>query len=517
MSNKIIEISAQNATFKSIDNNIYNITFDPPIENGSVLSFKQGYLDLRQLGNSANDSFILSQDINCIITVAYYEQFLSNNENANTNATRFNLVDGTTPISKTDSKFFGRHFVLCLFKYALNEQFNTPRAKPDDFFDSVSVIKEEIKFTVTSGTYTSASIVEYINDNIQNYNFGTKLYTDTGINFPQTYTQAYTRYVELVNKYVDKRGEDYYAFLGFCRINDKGPVLNPADPEFYAYYYQQNVDDQTKIANLMIGTPEINLQNINNKLSWQYLHNPVYLITPSPNKTKTEVFFIQSISVDKTQDLWYGLRRGGVNLIDFEPSTFWFDLLGFSNDNLLPISSQTIKFTVNEENYTSIFQQFQTKDFIKSTTQPFIGLSDIDFFLNNDTISAQTDYDPSLAPIVDGSSKPVPQTVNSTIPVNAANVINFADLSSGGHFQLQIETGFKVNNYQDAKTKKNLSAIMSREYLNNGYLSVFDGGAQISIPENTSLTTITLSIIDPITKKLALNLGSNNSFYFEIE
>ena len=111
----------------------------------------------------------------------------------------------------------------------------------------------------------------------------------------------------------------------------------------------------------------------------------------------------------------------------------------------------------------------------------------------------------------------MPQTVNSTIPVNAANVINFADLSSGGHFQLQIETGFKVNNYQDAKTKKNLSAIMSREYLNNGYLSVFDGGAQISIPENTSLSTITLSIIDPITKKLAQNLGANNTFYFEID
>lgn len=511
MSNKIIEISAQNATFKSIDNNIYNITFDPPIENGNILSFKQGYLDLRQLGNSANDSFILNNDVNCILTISYYEQFLSNN--TDDNATRINLVDGTSAVDSTDINFFGRHFVLCLFTYGNNQQFNTPRASSTDFFDSVSVIKNEVNFKVPAGTYTSDSIVEYINDNIQNYNFGTELYSSRGINFPFTYTNTYIRYSDLALKFVDKRNDDYFKFLGFCRINDKGPVMNSFDPEFFAYYYEQDVDKPSTMASLMIGTPEINLQNINNKLSFEYLHNPIYDITASPNKTKTEVFYIQSIGTDNTQDLWYGLRRGGVNLIDFEPSSFWIDLLGFNNNNLIQIATKKI---LVKTQFEMDVDEFTTTNFINSTTQPFIGLSDLDFFLNNDTISNRTNFDPRLPSIKDGTL-PVTQIVNSTIPVSAPNVINFADVSSGGHYQLQIETGFKVNNYQDAKTKKNICAIMSREYLNNGYLSVFDGGAQISIPENTSLTTITLSIIDPITKRLALNLGANNSFYFEVD
>jgi hypothetical protein len=515
MSNKIIEISAQNATFKSIDNNVYNITFDPPIENGNILSFKQGYLDLRQLGNSANDSFILTEDVNCSITVSFYEQFLDNNETSDTNATRYNLADPTKAVNKTDLNFFGRHFVLCHFVYNVNE-FQKPPSSVDTSFTEVNIVKEEINFTVPAGTYTSDSIVEYINDNIQNYNFGTRLYSGDGINFPETYTNAYVRFVDLANKYTKMGGGEYFEFLAFCRINENKLITDYEDPEFYAYYYQQDIETPS-VANLMIGTPEINLQNINNKLSWQYLHNPVYLITPSPSKTKTEVFYIKSINTDKTQDLWYGIRRGGVNLVDFFPSTFWIDLLGFSNNNLLSITTKIIPKPFFDKINLFKADEFQTNNFIKSTTQPFIGLSDVDFFLNNDTLSVQTDYDPTLAPIIDKDSKPVPQTVNSTIPVNADNVINFADLSSGGHFQLQIETGFKVNNYQDAKTKKNLSAIMSREYLNNGYLSVFDGGAQISIPENTSLTTITLSIIDPITKKLAQNLGANNSFYFEID
>lgn len=531
----IIEISSENANFKSLQNNIYSITLDPPIEGNTQLNLKTAFLDMRDLGNSANDSFVLNETVSCTIEFTYYEQF-NESSGTDTDVKRVNLIGGTDIPFPLDFKYCYKHFVAYLFTptNTMIDDVNPPQLFTDTKFDSIKLLTNDIKFDIPAGEYTADSIVLFINDKLQRLNLAQRNYQNEGINF-STFTNNYISFQELVDKFVivepAQTGNTFFykTFIGFINVQNDPIIIDNADPKFIGYTYKQlpassnssTFQDQT--AQFFLGTPEFNLQNLNNKLSFEYLHNPIYSIIlndkdPKFIVSKTEIIIFESNNTPSpvTRILNVMLRRGGINLTRLSPVTFWNDILGFNQDQLLQVENITysgfrnIAFT--PPGFITNGDIFSLNSFITSTTEPLISLTVFDSFINVDNPSIFTDF---KLTIPNYNSNPI--TVEDTVPLVAANVINFADTASGGHLLLEIETNFKVNNYKDGKISKSLSAIMSREYLNDGYLSIMGGSVNIPIPSNSSISTITVFIKDPITKNLVSNLGANNTFYFELD
>lgn len=514
----IIEISGQNANFKTLDNNIYNITLEPPIQGGQNLNLKNAFLDLRDLGNSNNDSFIINVEVKCILEFSYYEQF-------NSQHGQESLLDGTKP-PITNLDYANKYFVPYIFTYKQEGQGTRKiEASKDTQFDTIEILKGGIEFNIPPGAYTSDSIVEFINDKLQRYNRDKNMFTKEGIAYPFTATQTYIRFQDIVDQYITMfpKGSptDYFSFIGFVRIDQDPILIDPSASEFIGYFYPQ-VPESSGISNyealtasLFLGTPEFNLQNVDNKLSFQYLHNPIYDIVLDTNnnvQSKTEVFtFTKNVGTEIITNLQ--LVRGGINIISLEPSNFWSEILGFTNTTPLTIERIELPITYENAPSTTLIDLITLDEFITSTTRPFVSLTNFDIFTDVVAgISNNTDFDNGLTKLPGA-----PITVVNTVPLTADRVINFADTASGGHFQLEIETGFKINNYKDSKTVRSLSAIMSREYLNDGFLSILGGSVNIPIPSNASISSITIFIKDPITRQLVQNIGVNNTFYFEID
>jgi hypothetical protein len=512
MTSKIIEISGQNADYVS-ENNIYKITFDPPLENIQTLNLKQAFLDLRTLGNTASDTFILNEDIQASIEFCYYEQYLeqSSTTDGDLNA-RYDLRDGS--FIKDDDKaeeFMFRHFVLCVFKVLTNAP-SEPRANNDRQYDSIEILKNTFNFTIPAGTYSADSIVEFINDIIQQPNYGNDLFTSDSVVIPSTRNTIYTQWYDLCREYVEiGPTNNYDQFLGFVRIAEGGLYLDDlGNPLFQGYYYRQihaptqgasSTVSFTNTAAVMLGTPLFNLQNVNNLISFEYTHNPIYF-----NSNNGKIQQIQVGTYTKTTIFTYWkLRRGGVNIINLQPENFWGNILGFGDKFQLVIK----KINIGAVTVLDSINLGGNNSFQSSSTRPFIGLADIDEYVNKGTNENTTIFDPTQTAFN-------AITVNNTLPIKADNIIQFADLNNGGHYLLDLQCGYNINNYIDSKTYKNLSCIMSREYLNNGFLSIFEGQTNIILDINSKISTITITVIDPLTKKPALNLGAANSFYFEV-
>lgn len=518
----IIEISGQNANFKTLDNNIYNITLEPPIQGGQNLNLKNAFLDLRDLGNSNNDSFIIDVEVNCRLEFSYYEQF-------NSQHGQLSLLDSTKP-PITNLDYANKYFVPYIFTYANDGQATHKiEASKDTTFDTIELLTGEVQFTIPPGAYTSDSIVEFINDKLQRYNRDKDMFRKDGIDYPFTGSEVYIRYQSIIDRFVtmfpNVNPTDYNSFIGFVRIDQNPIFLQYQDnTEFIGYYYPQ-VPESSGLSNyekltaqLFIGTPECNLQNVDNKLSFEYLHNPVYDIVLDANnnvQSKTEVFLFTKTDTGSALITNLQLVRGGINIVSLEPPNFWSEILGFTNTKPLTIDRIEIPVegVVFGTTATTLIDSITLNEFITSTTRPFVSLTNFDIFTDVvKGISNNTDFDNELKNLPGA-----PIAVVNTVPLTADRVINFADTASGGHFQLEIETGFKINNYKDSKTVRSLSAIMSREYLNDGFLSILGGSVNIAIPSNASISSITIFIKDPITRQLVQNIGVNNTFYFEID
>jgi hypothetical protein len=307
----------------------------------------------------------------------------------------------------------------------------------------------------------------------------------------------------------------YQQYLGFVPLDStSNELLFEPGPQRLTYYYLQEFQAVPLINNtakVMIGTSLFNLQNTDDLLSFEYTHNPYF------NTSRAQIIELQELVVtsDTTPIIQWRVRRGGINLIQLEPTNFWGDILGFDDSILLNITQEIL----NTPNVPpGVLQKTTTLDkilitginsFNNTTTIPFIGTADYDANFNE---TATTNY-----PTTGTVTKTFPSiAVNTTVSLNATNGINFSDLNNGGHFLLSIEIGQRVNNFISNNVTQNIISIMSREYLNDGYISVFDGGNPLLLTSNTVISYIKVNIIDPLTGKNALNLGNRNTFYFEL-
>lgn len=524
MTSKILTVSNLNSSSTTQDNAEILSTFNPPlnINVDTQFNFKTGFIDVAGLGNSGQDVFTINDAITANITVSYYEQLCTINKDATNGQYLFNEATETIINDDVDGDllFKNLHYVLYVFTLKPGRTQAHPRFATITDYEKIEIVKEVININIVPGTYSSDSIVQYLNIQLQGLNRGISNYLLTGLgesvaampNINATNAniglRSYLPWEKLVKKYTKyvKNAQFpngvYTQYLGFLNIDSSSNQIE-IKTNGLNYYYKQEIGpgSSNTFAKIMIGTSLFSLQNIDDLLSFSYTHNPLYQGTGS----RTQIIQLEVIQKLSTQPLFYNwrMRRGGINIIDLEPKEFWFDILGFDDSILLNIKQVTTPTNLDLINIVGL-NSFET-----STTKPFIGSADYDQLFGNDT---NTVY-----PVDTAGQSYDALTVQTTIPLNAANAINFSDLDNGGHFLLSIELGQSlVNNFISNDTTTNIISIMSREYLNDGFISIFDGGNPILLTSNTVISYIKLRIIDPTTGKNAENLGIRNTFYFEL-
>lgn len=538
MTSKILTVSNLNSATFTDDNAEILSTFDPPLSLNidTQFNFKSGFIDVVGLGNSGQDVFILDKSINANITVSYYEQLLSINPDTTNGQYNLNQINNkTTPPSSvklTDSvgegvDFINLHYILCLFTLKQGINHNIPMFRNIDDFERIEVVKNNINITIPAGTYSSDSIVEFLNIKLQGINKGLQIYERTGLGDNHTIgINTYLPYEELVKEYtvyvknVVFPDGVYQQYLGFVALNSTSNEIEFDTGNFALnYYYPQQyseVSGDFDIAQIYLGTSIFSLQNINDLLSFDYTHNPYFVSAPTGRTQIIELQALQNGIVGTTETrMSWRVRRGGINILKLEPTSFWYDILGFDDSILLNITTRTINTPNVPAGIVSIITTLDVltitglRSFDTSTTIPFIGAADYDANFGN---TENTVYPPQA-----GDTKTfTPITVSATIPLNAVNAINYSNFNNGGHFLLSIEIGQNVNNFISNNITQNIISIMSREYLNDGFISVFDGGNPLLLSSNTVISYIRVNIIDPLTNKNALNLGNRNTFYFEL-
>jgi len=523
----LIQVTNNNGSYNSPDNAEIITTIKPPIEITADASFnlKTGFIDVVGLGNSGQDVFILDNPITATINVSYYEQLLkiTGADPDGDNNGQYNLGGAdNTAASKiiagvgNGDQFVNNHYVLVLFTTKDAHQNERPTYNDGTHFKSVQLVKEVITVVIDEGTYSSNSIIEHINIKLQamkrdNYaGVGLGDTTNIGIN-------SYVSWKSLVEKYVIMEAVSpsnpkivFKRFLGFMPITYSGNFIE-LNKSGISYYYRQNTTKNAQgeqtgiIADVMIGTPLFAMSNVDDLLAFSYTHNPMYDISTTTG-SKTEVIQLESLQKVTSGPfvVQWRMRRGGINIIDLQPRSFWFTILGFDESVFMNITTETTNIGTTFD----IVKIQGPNSFDTSTTKPFIGSSDYD-----------QNYGQSIATYypADGINKQYPLiNVNTTITLKAVNAINFSTFNNGGHFLLYLDYGSKIDNFLENDKKQNLIAIMSREYLNDGYISVFGGNITTILPKGTTLSYIRTTIIDPITKETVKNIGINNSFYFEL-
>jgi hypothetical protein len=547
MATTILEVSRSNADI--VTNSSLTTIFNPPIDvpTTSVLNFQQGFLDLRGLGNSGTDSFILDEDQLISIDFSVYECYLdqfAEDDNAPYQR-RFKLLDGSKVNNDNETKeSVGKMHVMYVVKYTAGHEPETILVNENTIIDSFELVVETFSTVVPKGIYTSDSLVKFMNDQLQAYN--KSLVQQYGANiadFGFTSNPMYRPFRDYMEKYTTvipathDTKQKFKTAVVFLKLEDN-PISFDYKTKYadgkpinigYTYKQFQEPDDEAKriTADLMIGCPIASLSNNNGIISFDYLHNPVYQIDKTSGD-RNEFVQIQSNYGDEEKDgdkevvpfisNYFIFARGGVNIVDLNPLSFWSDLLGFD--------MRLIKLQVTKG--LAVGFAFQPCDFINatgdnsfnsSTTRPFFGTSTIDSYVNYDTVKEEiltTEYNIQQKNTPDEQDGFRALDVVDTESINAISPIQFAQFNTGGHFLISIDIGYYVNNFNGSKLKTNITCVASREYLTNGFLSILSGGTPIILEAGSVISYIQLNIIDPITKQPATDIGINNSFYLTL-
>lgn len=512
----LIEVSNQNADVASSTS--LTTVISPPINvsSPSVLSFAEGFIDQRDIGNSGTDAFIVDEPIDITMEMAFYEVF--NDQPASPNE-RKSAFDNTTPIDITDVK--GGVFALYKVVYVVGRNTTFPQVNfnADGALDGgiveLELVKEPFNFTIEPGTYTATTIVQKINDQMQ----GT-FYKDGGFFKSENLALGnednafYYPFRFFADKYViyNDTTKIYQQALVFLRVDDN-PLKTDFTKNFGQYYYEQIPGS---IVDTFIGCPISALQNTDNIMSFAYLHNPVYTIDTDGNRDEYIQLNENVLSGGRGINFYWVYARGGVALTKLEPPSFWDDIMGFETRNFALETTRVPLITPGSpaNAVIDLIDITGSNSLSGATTRPFIGVSDTDEYVIAGVIDGRF-----LTNTIFNTNPPKPirtLDVNNTVAITAEAPIQFSQLNTGGHYRIEVDIGYYVNNFNSSKTKKSIACIASREYLTNGFLSVFSGAQPITIPANSVLSYINVSIIDPITGKPPTDIGNANSFYFSL-
>jgi hypothetical protein len=248
------------------------------------------------------------------------------------------------------------------------------------------------------------------------------------------------------------------------------------DPENFndgQYIYYKNAG--------WIGASQIDLQfdfNNSGRFSWEYLH------TSWHDKNKDNAVAVAIYGVEETF-LQYQNVYSGIFFTDLQPASFWQGILGFNLDQLL--------FTDNNKRLNKIFE------FGGNITGDYIGFDDI----YNQAETAQA------------ISGDLNVDVSQTFDILGNKLSN---ILISPYFIIQLIGLGNPNYANDDKSYQTIAHVGSKEYDNNGSISLFGDGSNFytnSGPQQI-ISSLNVRILDGNTKNPTTILGQNNSIFIQI-
>ena len=425
------------------------------INKGGTISVKNVFIDSQSLNNSEN--ITLDSDVNIEIEVGYY---VMNSEEE--------------PIKQKVFKD-----ALAAEPTHLKNDYDTYICRKPNYDPIVNTITT----TIEKGDYTPSYLAEYINKKLSQITFTPK--------------QASSEY--------GVRPRNNFFLRSDVLNNYAGPGAQGAGIQFHKWdedtntaskkYFEIKVDGDPLYSVILIGSSQgigLSFDNKNNgRFSMEYLHTPIM------SGTEEVVILRQQPKTGTNSDYNMWNRTTGIFFTKLEPKTFWEDTLGFDLNDMVCSFNSDKKIDKN------------LNDLGKVSTGGYIGLSNC---INGESASA-------MAAWFSTSHKQgylYTLTGGETLSIDSKK--NYNPSQSGGYWLLSI-SGLGKDFYNDKEIRRDIQAIIPRQYSNNNYITAYQ---ESSIPfinngEPFLLSEVKVEILDPITKAVITDIGSNNAIYLQVD
>lgn len=545
MQSTVIELSR----YTSIDTNSnaeWTNTLSKPliIDNQDYIMIKQAFIDTRQIDQQ---SILIDNDVTLTIQFAYY---------INSHGIQQVVYDPASTPGDLKTKPSTPDGLPYLLQYVTTYPEFTP--------PTYQTLVDSIQITIPQGIYERSYLAEYMTRQFQqikqpqNRKLNTLNFTNgqlipqydannnyTGllpVDIPTDKTSIittpmrplYTAHIStgeiviappIINLYADGNGGlNFCAFNPLC--NDQKYNLDPLDSEnFYTitsdklpqtYTYNGDVPYELYDGGY-IGTSEFsftyNDQN-SGRFAFQYLHSP---IINNGNECVGE--WSQSVSTNEQPNVAFLNAYSGIIIVDIftnlpkvnnvDP---FLEQLGFNyNDIVSPhINHIFDRFT----NFPLIWPGFiNYSEFLKYTTRNYPSIASL---TGNQTLDIGNYKISSYASIFSkaGYEFSDSTTTNEIFATNTP----VSSATNAGHYLIDLQCSY-VNEYVTQEKSYQIKAIIGNYFLSGDSFCMSMGPDSYVFQNNgqpLTLSSISVKILNPITKEPALNLGENSTIYLQL-
>ena len=255
--------------------------------------------------------------------------------------------------------------------------------------------------------------------------------------------------------------------------------------------------NDSNLPTYFVGTSQLALDydDISQTFQWSFIHMP--MVDPSDGQIANAITRM-TFKYNNNTDNYVGpihsqTKQGGIFFTKLEPVSFW-EQLGFNLNNIV----------VDTSNGVSV------QEVMKKTSDQQLGLSTILSLSPLNNMVVNQGFIGNQVPLF--ILKYLQN--NNIVPLKAESTYQS---SNSGYYLISTELGFN-NEYNDGnKIYGNISAIASKQWIQNDFVSVFDDGGIPYIHSGSPflLSSVKVKILNS-QKNLAENLKPNSTLFIQI-
>ncbi len=522
-SNVILECSQYESS--STNTAVWTNTFtDVTLEEGDVFELQQCLLNTQTVSSG---SINIVEDVEVTIQVAYYEYALGtyNTANGTTASGSADLTINNTPLPYAfvnvkvkkgteeeelrqisyDKEFSPQNLVTQPWKpypaglYLLRQ----PKPNGDPATDSTTALyTADITVTIPSGVYLPDSIAALISKKVS-----TQFDASIG---------GLAGQKGLVVTLTDNAFDNY-------RMVQLGDAFGVGDSRVDSYTHRVNPD--TTNGYRMVGASTFELAFNGSNFSFTNMHTPVMGATGGGDDGQ-QFYTNPSVGILKTGIPNPALKvvdcYGGCVITDLQPRSFW-NQLGFSNthiDNNVRFNDSTFTATQSAGgDAVAYFNAHRVKPSVlnsdfRSSTVPGINSNTTHVTFGDEKDSGIGGTDDKYQIPADDTMALIATTTTDSLDADLNYIVD-----SIGYYRIEAVTAISNDFKKQGERLGAVVGIVNTNYSANDFVIGYGDGSSIAYLHSGAaqpISSVSISIIDPLTNQPALGLGANSTVFLQI-